>query len=195
MSTDIDRLRSQAANPGAVPFAVTDDLFEAFPTASEDMQSRPSGEAPLEFMQMLVHGPIPEEAITFGAYLLPRRKAVWWGHECLRTLTQLLTEQDLRMLQLAERWVREPEEEQRVHALTQATACRSKTPGVWIALAAGWTGGSMVDPPLPKLSPPPYLSPRAVNAGILSGLARVSYTHRASTLTHFVEMGIGIALR
>lgn len=195
MSADIERFRSQGANPSGIPFAATNDLFDAFPTASEDMTSRPAGEAPLEFMQALAHGPIPEEAITFGAYLLPRRKAVWWGHECLRTLTQLLTEQDLRMMMLAEHWVREPEEEQRIAALEQAMACRSKTPGVWIALAAGWTGGSMVDPPMPKLSPPPYLLPRAVNAGILSGLARVNVSHRATTLRHFVEMGIGIALR
>jgi hypothetical protein len=113
----------------------------------------------------------------------------------VRSLIHLLTDQDLRMLQLAEAWVREPEEEQRAAAMVEGMAARQKTPGVWIALAAAWTGGSMADATLPRIAPPPYLTPRAINAGSLGALARVDNKHRATTLGHFVEMGATLATR
>jgi hypothetical protein len=175
-----------------VHFAQAKDLFDAFATAGEDILARPRAETPLEFMAKLAHSQTPEEAITFAAYLLPRRKAVWWGHECGRSLAHLLTDQDRQMLALAEAWVREPEEEQRVRALDAGLACSTKTPGVWIALAAGWSGGSMSNPGLPSVPPPPHLTPRAVNAGVLGALARVDNGHRGPTLKTFVDMAVGL---
>ena len=43
---------------------------------------------------------MPEEAITFCAYLLPGRAAVWWAHECLSQLAELLGDRDLELLAL-----------------------------------------------------------------------------------------------
>lgn len=171
------------------------DLFEAFPSLADDLVARPDDEASLTFFARLLKTPTPEEAVTFGAYLLPRRRAVWWGHRCVVSIIHLLTDQDLRMLQLAEAWVREPEEDQRNLALQEGMAARNKTPGVWIALAAGWSGGSIVEPTQPRVAPPPFLTPRAVNAGILGALARVDYPHRADTLRSFVQMGVELASR
>lgn len=167
------------------------DLFEAFPTARDDIRARPGpADKPLEFWASLVRSPTPEEAITYGAYLLPRRQAVWWGHECLRNLNHLLSDDDRHMMALAETWVREPEEHNRVAAMQDGMAAKDKTPGVWIALAAGWSGGSMAGPDVPPVRPPPNLTPKAVNAAILSILAKVDNKHRATTLRGFVDMGI-----
>ena len=176
-------------------FATAKDLFEAFHTAGEDILARPVNETALEFLTVLHKSPTPEESITYGAYLLPRRKAVWWGHQCVKRLGHLMSAEDLRMLDLAENWVMESEEPQRVEALTESLAAPDKSPGVWIALAAGWSGGSMAGPEAPRVAPPPYLTPRAVNAGILGALARVDNKHRAPTLKGFVDMGISLATR
>ena len=73
-------------------------------------------------------------------------------------------------------------------------ASQTKTPGVWIALAAGWSGGSMIGPDSVPVTPPPYLTAKAVNAGVLSVLARVDRKERASTLGRFVDMGIRLAM-
>lgn len=173
-------------------FSYARDLFDAFATIGDDILARPRDETPLEFVALLARSPTPEEAVTFSAYLLPRRKAVWWAHECARSLVHLLTDQDRQMMALAEAWVREPEEEQRMRALDAGMACASKTPGVWIALAAGWSGGSMSGPGLPSVPPPAYLTPRAVNAGVLGALARVDNGHRAPTLKTFVDMAVGL---
>jgi hypothetical protein len=179
----------------ALHFSTAKDLFDAFPTAAAEIRGRPDVEAPLEFMAALAESPTPEEAITFGSYALPKRKAVWWGHQCLTRLDPYLSALDRQMLQLAENWVREPEEAQRAEAMNQAMAAPSKSPGVWIALAAGWSGGSMSAPNLPRVAPPPHLTPRAVSVGILSALAFGGPAQRAETLRTFVDMGISLARR
>jgi len=191
-----DMADENEAGTSTLLYASAHQLFADSEAAARDMVSRPvNGEDSLAFMANLLESDTPEEAINFGAYLLPKRKAVWWGHECLRGLNHLLVEQDLAMLQLAENWVREPDEARRVQALTQASAVRNETPGVWIAYAAGWSGGSMATPDLPPVPPPPYLTPRAVSAGILGALAKVDLGHRATTLGVFVRMGIDLARR
>jgi hypothetical protein len=173
------------------------DVFEAFPTAREDMCSRPGNENSLDFFSLLVNTATPEEAITFGAYLLPRRKAVWWGHQCVTSLIQLQAdpEQNRKLLQLAENWVREPEEGNRNMALQHGMAARPKSPGAWIALAAAWSGGSMASPTLPPVPPPPQLTAVAVNAGILGALARAASEDRAAWIRGFADMGIDLATR
>ena len=176
-------------------FTTARDLFDAFPTALEDMVARPSDRGSLEFLRDLVAGPTPEDAITFCAYLLGRRESVWWGHQCLSLLPERLAPEDLGLLALAEDWVRRPEEDTRNRSLEAGMASPTKTPGVWIALAAGWSGGSMIGPDSVPVTPPPYLTAKAVNAGVLSVLARVDRKERASTLARFVDMGIRLAMR
>lgn len=176
-------------------FSTARDLFQAFPVALDDMVARPSDRGSLEFLRDLVAGPTPEDAITFCAYLLGLREAVWWGHQCLSLLPERLAPEDLAMLALAEDWVRRPEEDTRTKSLEAGMASRTKTPGVWIALAAGWSGGSMIGPDSMPVTPPPYLTAKAVNAGVLGVLARVDRKGRGPTLGRFVDMGIRLATR
>lgn len=176
-------------------FSTAREVFEAFPAAVEDMAAKPTDRPSLEFLAGLVAGPTPEDAITFCAYLLPRREAVWWGFQCLNHRPELLTEQDRVMLTAAEAWVRRPDEEERNAALEIGLASPTKTPGAWIALAAGWSGGSMLGPDEAAIAPPPYLTPKAVNAGVLSALARVERLERAGTLRLFCDMGGRLATR
>lgn len=174
-------------------FRTANELFNAFPTAAQDMKTAPSDVASVAFCRALLDGRIPEEAVTFCAYLLPRRVAVWWGHQCLSNLPAVLAEEDRGMLTLAENWVREPEEDHRYAALDAGMAARTKTPGVWIALAAAWSGGSIAPRGMAAVTSPPHLTARAVNAGILGALARAPLSHRAAILKGFVDMGLGMA--
>jgi hypothetical protein len=174
-------------------FKTAKDLFAACPTASQDMRAIPTDQPSLEFCRSLLAGRVPEEAITFCAYLLPDRAAIWWGHECLSNLADLLDEQDHRLLALVHDWVSEPLEHRRNAAVDEARAADQRTPAVWIALSAGHNGGNPAAYRSSSSRHPPVLTARAVNAGILAGLARVALTDRLSVLTAFVEMGIQLA--
>ena len=125
---------------------------------------RPTGRASISWPS-LSPGRSPKDGITFCSYLLPQREAVWWAHQCLDGVLELLSPEDQDMLALAESWVRYPEEDQRCAVLDAGMAAPTKTPGVWVALAAGWSGGSML--PRDAVAPveaPPYLTAKAVNA-------------------------------
>jgi hypothetical protein len=176
-------------------FNTARDLFQAFPVALEDMDARPSDRGSLEFIKDLAAGPTPEDAITFTAYLLGQREAVWWAHQCLSILSDYLAPEDHQLLALAEDWVRQPDERRRNAALEGGMASPTKTPGVWVAFGAGWSGGSMMGPDAMPVTPPPYLTAKAVNAGVLGVLARVERHQRATTLRTFIDMGIRLVTR
>lgn len=174
-------------------FKTARELFEAFPGAVDDMEARPSDRPSNEFLSALAVSPTPEDAITFCAYLLENREAVWWGHQCLNAVPRILTADDWRLLDLAEDWVRQGSETVRDQALAAGMALAAKTPGAWIALAAGWSGSTMLPLDQPPVVPPPELTAKAVNAGVLGLLARVERNQRAPTLRGFVQMGLQLS--
>jgi hypothetical protein len=160
------------------------DLFLACPAIARDMKSPASGQPPLDFCRALLAGRVPEEAVTFCAYLLPERAAVWWGHECLSNLAELLPDRDVELLALVHDRVGAPDSPHHQAALSNALDLPPATPAAWIALAAAWH-----NPALNMLSTG-FPAAHAVNAGILAGLARASLADRFAVLAAFVEMGI-----
>ena len=169
-------------------FNTARELFTVFPAVTGDMLAAPTDQTAIDFCRALLAGRTPEEAITFCAYLLPDRTAVWWGHECLSHLEQALDTQDMELLAVVRDWVSEPHERRHHVAMGEASAASQRTPAVWIALAAGWYGNGSANGAQAAVH-----AARAVNIGILAGLARVALTDRFSVLSAFVEMGIQLA--
>jgi hypothetical protein len=180
--------------PQSLRFNTSIELFEAFPEIEQDISARPTDQGVLDYVNFLVASETPEDAITFCAYLLAPREAVWWGHQCLHHIADVLPNNDVDLMHLAEAWVREPEEDQRTAALAAGMEARVTTPAAWLALAAGWSSGSMLPVGEPEVPAPGFLTARAVNAGVLSGLARVENDARNSTLRAFVDMATQLAL-
>lgn len=189
MMTDIDLSPEEAAAAVNMRTAHAAALFGDIPEIAEDMAARPApAMSSPRFLRMLQEGATPEEAITFAAYVLQPRHAVWWAHECLQSLPELLGEDDRQILSLCAVWAADPAEEKRRAVLDAAMAMPSRAPGVWIALGAGWSGGSMAPADSPDVPAPDFLTGRAVNAGVLSFLARVPVDQRRRRLSHFVGM-------
>ncbi|MBB6352387.1 DUF6931 family protein [Aminobacter aganoensis] len=166
-----------SAMVGEFRFWTARDLFVAHPEVALDMLASPTDEPPADFCRALLGGRTPEDAITFCAWLLPMPATVWWAHECLSNLDELFDEPDRRLLASVGDWVGAGGNGP---PLLEAMAKPDqRTPAVWIALA---TARSVELP-----------APRAVNAGILAGLARVALEDRHDVLTAFVEMGLQLA--
>jgi hypothetical protein len=168
-------------------FATAKQVFEAFPTASSDIEARPADVEPLAYVESLAQGTTPEDGISFCAYLLPRREAVWWACQCIRAIERPIGETDEKLLAVAEAWVKEPEETNRRAALAAGQNAAVKTPAVWVALAAAWSGGSMVDDPERPVPPPHYLTAQAVRAAVLTSLARVPIRSRKEQLAMSID--------
>lgn len=158
-------------------FRTARSLFEAYPEAARDMLAQPTDEPPADFCRTLLEGRTPEDAITFCAWLLPVPASIWWAHECLANLGELFDEQDRQLLARVGDWVGTGGDGPRL--LETTARPDQRTPAVWIALATTRSAE------LPAA--------RAVNAGILAGLARVALEDRHEVLAAFVEMGLRLA--
>jgi len=150
-------------------FTTARQVFEAFPTAARDIDSQPQDEAPLDFARKLLARAHRFDAITYAAYLLPRREAVWWGCQCVRAIADNKSDD---ALSAAEAWVRDPEEEIRRAALKMGTSGDRRIATTWLALAAGNSGGSVTPEGSYPVAASPHITAVAVKAGIILAIAQ-----------------------
>src|SRR5882762_491792 len=98
-------------------FATAEALFETFPELLQKISARPGEQCPTVFLRTLVAAGKIADAVTFCAYLLPRREAVWWACGCARTLLGDIAQSRAACLLAAEAWVYQPDDEHRQAAL------------------------------------------------------------------------------
>jgi hypothetical protein len=174
-------------------FATAQALFESFPELSEKIRAEPSEQCPTEFLGTLVAAGQIEDAVTFCAYLLPRREAVWWACGCARTPLGDLAEDRAAALLAAEAWVEQPDDERRQAALEVGTRGHCDDPLTWVALAAGWAGGFLVSGPHRSIPMPPYMTARATRTAILISALRVNRNQRPAYLEACIAEGRRLA--
>jgi hypothetical protein len=174
-------------------FATAEALFETFPELSQKITARPSEQSPTVFLQALVAGGRIEDAVTFCAYLLPRREAVWWACGCVRVPLGHLAGDRAAAFAAAEAWVKEPDDERRQAALEIGTKGHCDDPLTWVALAAGWSGGFLVSGPQRSIPMPQYMTARATRTAILISALSVKRDQRPAYLQACVADGTRLA--
>ena len=152
----------------SVRFATVSDLYDAFPTARRCRSAR-AREPSLTFLQSLVEERVGQ-AVSFCAYLLPRREAVWWGCQSLRALRHPYERPRLRRL-TPPRPGSTSRTKSRARGARARKPRRPGLPATWMALAAGWSGGSIAPPEMRSVPPAPYQTARAIRAGLLIAMA------------------------
>jgi hypothetical protein len=162
-------------------------VFDLFPGLQSDMVARAADMEPMAFVAALENSATPEDAITFCAHVLDRRRAVWWALECSRQLGPARNREDEIAIRTAETWVREPEEHRRLAALNIGLNGSRDLVGTWIALAAGSSGGTMKTGDLPGPPVPPQLCASAVRTAVLVALSALPARDRQALLTKCIE--------
>jgi hypothetical protein len=175
-------------------FPTVRDLYAAFPTAQGDVGIPASDEPCVALLRSLMTQEAWAPAIAFCAYLLPRREAVWWGCQSLRSMRPQLSRAEIAALDAAEAWVHEPDETHRRAALDLHTRGDAGLPAIWMALAAGWSGGSIVPPEYPNVRAPPEQTARAVRSGLLIALCGIPAEDIGKAVTPCIENGIALVL-
>jgi hypothetical protein len=171
-------------------FATARQVFDAFPTATADIEAEPTDEAPLDFARKLLAPGRRFEAIVFIAYLLPRREAVWWGCQCVRAIAG--NNADGALL-AAEAWVRDPDEPTRRAALDLGWARDARVATTWLALAAGQSGGSIAREDAHPVAAPPQATALDVKAAVILAIAQSPPNGQSAWLSACVEAGIRFA--
>ena len=94
-------------------------------------------------------------------------------------------------LEAAEDWVREPEEPKRRAALRVGMNANRRAASTWVALAAAWSGGNIIDSESGGPPAPPYLTAKAARNALM--LALIGKPHRVAQISQCVERGVEIA--
>lgn len=152
------------------------------------------GMTPGAFLARLIEEQQFPDALQLLAFGLPPREAVWWA--CVCTRSELGPETPpvaVKALQAAEAWSFRPDEERRRTAEAAADASELEHPAGWAALAAFWSGGSLVRPDLQAVEPTPDLTPKAVYASVsLAGYLKDPGAADAR-FEEYVQRGIDLA--
>jgi hypothetical protein len=168
-------------------------MFETFPDLRKKIGAEPTDQCPIGFLTLLVSQGRLDEAVTFCAYLLPRREAVWWACGCARALLGDIARDEAHGLLAAEAWVCDPNDELRRAALAIGNDGESGNPLTWVALAAGWSGGLLSAHPKAPRPMPPYMTARAIRVAVLIAAHRLNKGQRAARLKACIAEGISLA--
>ncbi|MCW6506728.1 DUF6931 family protein [Lichenifustis flavocetrariae] len=170
-------------------------LFDAFPSARDHVKTEPTGGTPAAFLKLLLDCHSFDEAISFCAYLLPRREAVAWGCRCLRSNLRdgASSHAASPALLAAEAWAEAPSEERR----RTAHACWEKgdkeSPASWLALGAAWSGAS-VAPDTPNPMPAaPHLTATMVRVALILLLHPIPKIGKPNVAREWIADGSRIA--
>jgi hypothetical protein len=174
-------------------FATARALFETFPSSVTRITAAPTDDSPLVFLNKLSANEQLNDAVTFCAYLLPRREAVWWACGSARSFLGDSVPTHADGLDAAEAWVHEPNEERRLIALDVGSRGDHNNALTWLALAAGWAGGTLHANPKMPVPVPQYLTPRAARLAILLSANGVAPAERASRMRARIAEGMKLA--
>jgi len=177
--------------PSRIRFATAAGVFDAFPDLKYATAPPNDDCAPLDHARALLASPAPSEAIVFLAHMLPRREAVWWAIQCVRTVLGSSSEDDA--FRGAEAWVREPEEDNRRAALAAFGAGDRRAPTSWLAFAAGWSGGSVTAPDKEPLAAPPSACAMGVNTAVILSATAADPLRVVQRIKACAEAGIRFA--
>ena len=171
-------------------FTAARQVFEAFPAIAADIDMRPGDEPPLDFARKLLARARRFDAVTYAAYLLPRREAVWWGCQCVRAIGEDKADDALLA---AEAWVRDPEEAQRRAALSLSASGDRRVATTWLASAAGHSGGSITPEGSRPFAAPPHMTAVGVKVAIILAIADSPLPGQSAWINACVEAAIAFA--
>jgi hypothetical protein len=174
-----------------IRFSTARDVGAAFPELRRIAPAPDDPSAPLDHVRRLLASRRSIDAVTFLAFVLPRREAVWWARQCVGAILGPSGEDDA--LRAADAWVRAPEDERRRAALELGAAGDVRRPTTWLARAAGFSGGSVAPPDQTPRPAPPSACAQAAKAAVVLAITQSPPPAIAGWVRACVEAGVRFA--
>jgi hypothetical protein len=170
------------------------EVCKHYPLGEEAKKLLRDGLTPRQYLDLLVEKQQFLEAVRFLAQALPNREAVWWACQCVRQASGANPPSKVTAaLQAAEKWVTDPSEDNRRAAMPAAEAADMNTPAGCAALAAFWSGGSLVPPNLPAVPPAEHLTGHGVAGAVLLAAIVTEPDKAAEKYRNYLALGIDVA--
>jgi hypothetical protein len=149
-----------------------------------------------QFLELLVGKELFPDATRFLAYSLPKREAVGWGCLCVRHSLGTQDPSQISKTQVAaERWVASPDEGSRQAAKAAAGEHDPESPSDLLALAAFYSGGSVVAPDLEPVPPPDHITPQLVAVAVMIAAVKNQPEKSAEKYRAFLQKGMALMAR
>lgn len=169
--------QTQRSSPAAVAAAAAAAVELKHDTAlvyckplelSEDARKRMDDKIKVPaYVELLAGAGLLDDAIKVLAYHLKPRLTVWWGWECVqKSAGDQLKPDELIAFNAAYEWIANPLDPIRRTAHQCAENAKMQGAGSWIAMAAFWSGDSLMPANLPKVPPPATLPGQAVSVAL-----------------------------
>ena len=176
---------------GAASAAEICERFLLNPEARTLLQD---GMAPGAFLEALVANKQYVAGISFLAYALPPREAIWWGCLCFQHACGTeMSAPDKAAMTAVVRWVLQPSDSTRGEAKAQAEAAGPASVAGTLAMAVYQTGPGIAAPGSRPAAPPPFGTAQGVANAVKLACTKGDPAKIVETQRGFVGLGVGIA--
>ena len=149
-----------------------------------------------QFLELLVGKELFLDATRFLAYSLPRREAVGWGCLCVRHSLGTQDPSQISKTQVAaEKWVANPDETNRQAAKAAIPEDGPQSPSDLLALAAFYSGGSVVAPEVEPVPPPDHVTPQLVAGAVMIAAVKTQPEKAPEKYRVFLQKGMALMAR
>jgi len=151
---------------------------------------------PRRFLELLIGKELFLDAIRLLAFTLPKREAVGWGCLCVRHSLGTEVASKISETQVAaERWVSNPDEGNRRAAKEAADKEGPESPSALLALAAFFSGGSMVAADLQPVAPPDPITSQFVAGAVMISAVKNQPEKAPEKYRAFLQKGTALMAR
>jgi hypothetical protein len=173
----------------------SEQICDRFKPSAEARARIQPGVTPNDFAVKLVQDGLFTDAIGFVACCLGKREAVWWGCLCAWHAAAVRLEcAEEAALRAAVRWVLEPTEASRKLAAEAGEKGGSTaTVAGALALAAGWSDGSLSPPGLPVVAPPEFLTQNTTAGAVLAAAGQAQPGDLRGACEQFLRLARDVA--
>src|SRR4051794_4580304 len=171
-------------------------ISSAAELSEEAMALAPPEVHPREYVGLLLAQALFEDAVRFVAHALPKREAVWWAWVCARRASGESPPAKIgAALQATEKWIAQPNEDNRRAAMDAARTAEFGTAAGCAALAAFFSGGSLAPANAPVVPPGEHMTAKAVAGAVLLSALAKEPEKAPEKFRAFVTQGLDVTAR
>ena len=182
--------------PGARPVVTVKNLCEQAKLGDPAKALLKDEHTSRQFLELLVGKELFPDATRLLAFTLPKREAVGWGCLCVRHSLGTEDAAQISKTQVAaERWVSNPDEGNRQAAKAAVPEDGPESPSDLLALAAFYSGGSVVAPDLDPVPPPDHVTAQFVAGAVVIAAVKTQPEKAAEKYRVFLQKGMALMAR